>query len=338
MHYACFKGNLKMLELLLSVHGNLRAVSAHGINCLHLACQKNQVDMARLLIKAHKFSPSQATSGVNKTPIHVAAQHGATQVVKYLTEECDVDVLARDKNDDDALTLALRHKREAAAILLVNLKRFDLTQQHKRSGFNYFGYAVAKGCFDVASVMLKQLKANHEPADLQQILNAEIREKKLPDGRVIRTNLLGLCIETRFASGASFLIQECNVFTTDEAREWAERSNNRAISQIKTNKSSKLSYQGVGSEYGDMQNTRVGQQGLSRDFSLESVKLAVPKLAEQHSQQKPLRPLPRLLIEERKISIHIQGMRDKSKVKPETQKADSRVVDKGDFSLPRLHH
>lgn len=56
----------------------------------------------------------------------MAAQHGATKVLKYLIDECCVDVLAKDKNEDDALILAIRHKHEAAAIFLVNLKKFDL--------------------------------------------------------------------------------------------------------------------------------------------------------------------------------------------------------------------
>lgn len=154
--------------------------------------------MVRYLVKTHKFSPLYTTLGAQKSPIHMAAQHGAITVIKYLVEECDVDVLVKDKNDDDALTLALRHKQEAAAIFLVGLKQYDLSLQHKRNGYNYFGYAVAKGCFEAAFAMFKQLKQKYEPADLQRVLNAEVVDKKLPDGSIITTDLLGLCIETRF--------------------------------------------------------------------------------------------------------------------------------------------
>lgn len=61
VHYACFKGNIKMLELLISMHGDIRAVSVHGVNCLHLACQKNQLEMVKYLINTHKFSPTDIT-------------------------------------------------------------------------------------------------------------------------------------------------------------------------------------------------------------------------------------------------------------------------------------
>jgi ankyrin repeat protein len=50
-----------MLELLLSMHGNIKAVSVHGVNCLHLACQKNQLEMVKYLINTHKFSPTDIT-------------------------------------------------------------------------------------------------------------------------------------------------------------------------------------------------------------------------------------------------------------------------------------
>jgi hypothetical protein len=47
-------------------------------------------------------------------------------VLKYLIADCGVDVQVKDKNEDDALILAIRHKREATAIFLVNLNKFDL--------------------------------------------------------------------------------------------------------------------------------------------------------------------------------------------------------------------
>jgi hypothetical protein len=42
--------------------------------------------------------------------------------------------------------------------------------------------------------MLKQLKANYEPAEIQSIVNAKVTDKKLSSGHIISTDLLGLCL------------------------------------------------------------------------------------------------------------------------------------------------
>ena len=100
--------------------------------------------------------------------------------------------------------------------------------------------------------MLKQLKANYEPAEIQSIVNAKVTDKKLSNGHIISTDLLGLCLESRFRSGAYFLIYECNVAATEEMKDWAGMPDHSALSQIKTHNCSKLSLNGIGSEYGDM--------------------------------------------------------------------------------------
>jgi ankyrin repeat protein len=73
VHYACFVGDIQILELLVAIGGNMHALSKNGVNCLHLACQKNHLEMTRYLINRYNFSPEVGTKSTNKRAIHLAA-------------------------------------------------------------------------------------------------------------------------------------------------------------------------------------------------------------------------------------------------------------------------
>ena len=57
VHYACFLGEIRILELLIKAGGNMHQLSNNGINCLHLACQRNRLEMVRLLVNRYNFNP-----------------------------------------------------------------------------------------------------------------------------------------------------------------------------------------------------------------------------------------------------------------------------------------
>ena len=62
--------------------------------------------------------------------------------------------MAIDNNEEDCLTLSIKEKHTELSNYLVNLKKFDLSHVKERSGFNYFSYAIVKGQFESATVML----------------------------------------------------------------------------------------------------------------------------------------------------------------------------------------
>ena len=85
----------------------------------------------------------------------LAAQNGATDVVKYLVDKLSVDVHQKDKNGDDAFIFAIKGKHFETAAYLLETKKYSLAETHNLTGFNYFGFAVSKGQFQLASLMLK---------------------------------------------------------------------------------------------------------------------------------------------------------------------------------------
>ena len=90
---------------------------------------------------------------------------------------------------------------------LVGLKKFNLGQVKERSGFNYFSYAIVKGQFETASVMLAQLQSNKKATE--EVINPVIKSVQ-----GIKINLLELCVKKSYKSGIKFLIQKCQVIPT----------------------------------------------------------------------------------------------------------------------------
>ena len=65
VHYACYRGNLAMLQLLISHGGDVLVKSKNGVTCLHLACVSGNLDVVKLLVERHRMDAhvtSQASS------------------------------------------------------------------------------------------------------------------------------------------------------------------------------------------------------------------------------------------------------------------------------------
>jgi hypothetical protein len=66
-------------------------------------------------------------------------------VLQFLVEEKGADPTQVDKNQEDSLTLAIKSKQQEVGTYLVISDRFNIERINKRTGFNYFAYAVVKG-------------------------------------------------------------------------------------------------------------------------------------------------------------------------------------------------
>lgn len=53
--YACHRGNLDMLKLLMLYGADVRSMSRNGVTCLHLACVSGSLDVVKYLLLEHDF-------------------------------------------------------------------------------------------------------------------------------------------------------------------------------------------------------------------------------------------------------------------------------------------
>lgn len=145
LHYACHRGNLKILKLLVSYGGDVHATSKNGVTCLHLASVSGNLEVVKYLLDEHGCEVRVKSTASGSEPIHVAASAGHLHVVEYLVTVCRVSPLTEDVNRENALTLAIKNRKREVAIWLINLNQFALNEIIPRRGFNYFAYALVKG-------------------------------------------------------------------------------------------------------------------------------------------------------------------------------------------------
>ena len=110
LHYASYKGNIPLLQLLIKSGASVDAVTNLGKNVMHMAAEGNQPSMMIYLIsKEHQSSQSVDENG--STPLHWACYAGAEEAVNFLLN-LEANINAQDKEKLTPLHLAVLGGRE----------------------------------------------------------------------------------------------------------------------------------------------------------------------------------------------------------------------------------
>ena len=90
-----------------------------GITPLHMAAQEGKLDIIRYLTREKELDPDQSDDD-DMTPLHLAACYGHTEVVRYLIER-GADVNQVDNEGETPLSLAIHYGCvDVVGILLAN--------------------------------------------------------------------------------------------------------------------------------------------------------------------------------------------------------------------------
>ena len=117
LHYASYKGNIPLLQLLIKSGASVDAVTNLGKNVMHMAAEGNQPSMMIYLItKEHQSSQSVDENG--STPLHWACYAGAEESVNFLLN-LDANIDAQDKEKLTPLHLAVLGGREKIVLKLL---------------------------------------------------------------------------------------------------------------------------------------------------------------------------------------------------------------------------
>ena len=117
LHYAAYKGNIPLLQFLITSGASVDAVTNLGKNVIHMAAEGNQPSMMIYLIsKEHQSSQSVDENG--STPLHWACYSGAEESVNFLLN-LDVNIDAQDKEKLTPLHLAVLGGREKIVLKLL---------------------------------------------------------------------------------------------------------------------------------------------------------------------------------------------------------------------------
>ena len=106
LHYASFRGNIKIIKLLIENHADINALTTNGYNMIHKAAQGNKPSAIVYFNKKYKMD-LESTDENQMTALHLAAANGMDNSVIYLLS-LGINPNLKDKNGYTALHYAVR--------------------------------------------------------------------------------------------------------------------------------------------------------------------------------------------------------------------------------------
>ena len=107
LHYASYRGNIKMIELLISNHADVNALSINGLNMLHKAAQGNKPSAIIYFHKKYNIDLN-STDNDQLNALHLASISGMDNSVIFLLS-LGLDPNIQDVNGNTALHYAVKY-------------------------------------------------------------------------------------------------------------------------------------------------------------------------------------------------------------------------------------
>ena len=143
MHFACFYGDPRVVDLLLGAGGDswggYRGQERPWILPLHLALGMGHVDVVRLLLKAGTIP----ASGSQVCGAYSLAGYAGSQELIDLLRSCDLDINARRDDGEHCAHVHVRHPRFDPMCLLLD-NGVDIDAQ-RRNGRTMLHFAASMG-------------------------------------------------------------------------------------------------------------------------------------------------------------------------------------------------
>ncbi|CAM9468204.1 unnamed protein product [Ectocarpus sp. 13 AM-2016] len=153
---AIFKGNLRMVKILLDEGCNLSITNDDGAGPLHLSAQGGKLSITRLLVESG--AEIEASTWMGATPLHVASDEGHSEVVRALCEAgADVDTRKADRSTP-LISAAIRgHANSTRELLRAKANPLLVKPNAVGKNFTPLDAAALHGRAEVARELIKQV-------------------------------------------------------------------------------------------------------------------------------------------------------------------------------------
>ena len=154
------KNNVKKLQEQVKIDMHNSQVSGN-YSVLHRAAE---MEILRILIEEEEFSSSPETS-LNRTPLHLAAQHGQLEIVKYLVCNQSADPSYRDQYGLNALHHAcINGSLEVVTFLVDKMSEYTqintICNKETESGNTAVHYSAERGHVNLLKFFLQDLNCD----------------------------------------------------------------------------------------------------------------------------------------------------------------------------------
>ncbi|KAH0795968.1 serine/threonine-protein phosphatase 6 regulatory ankyrin repeat subunit B-like isoform X1 [Histomonas meleagridis] len=116
-----------IFRYLCTANKSVMGTPANFVHQIHLAAQTGNLESVKFLVEKADVDAKEKNQ-LGTTPLHLAAQYGQLPVVQYLIEDCGIDPEIRDKNGNTPLQVACIHDQlEVVKYLIetIGLSKFD---------------------------------------------------------------------------------------------------------------------------------------------------------------------------------------------------------------------
>ena len=187
LHYAATKGLLEMLKFMINHHNcNLMATNKRDETILHRAVEHTEVVM--YLIIECNFDPMTVINNDGDTVLHYAATKGLLEMLKFMINYHNCNLMATNKRDETILHRAVEHT-EVVMYLIIECN-FDPMTVINNDGDTVLHYAATKGLLEMLKFM-----TNHHHCNLmatnkrdETILHRAVEHTEVVKYLIIRYN------------------------------------------------------------------------------------------------------------------------------------------------------
>ena len=187
LHYAAKKGLIEVLKFMINHHNcNLMATNKRGETILHCAVEHTEV--VKYLIIECNFDPMTVINNDGDTVLHYAATKGLLEMLKFMINHHNCNLMATNKRGETILHCAVEHT-EVVMYLIIECN-FDPMTVINNDGDTVLHYAATKGLLEMLKFM-----TNHHHCNLmatnkrdETILHRAVEHTEVVKYLIIRYN------------------------------------------------------------------------------------------------------------------------------------------------------